>query len=96
MFKERASLVEPPVKLTFGVSPSLDHDKEGTLEDAVGGSNVKEESVPDYSDTDFYLPLPGSPTLSSLDPMRTDKLMLRGNRAKGSNSGYVVIYLWDT
>ena len=28
------------------------------------------------------MPLPGCPLLSSLDPERTDKLTLRGNRAK--------------
>ena len=42
----------------------------------------KKVESPEYVDNDFYLPLPGCPLLSSLDPERTDKLTLRGNRAK--------------
>ena len=88
IFKEGTPRVEPPMRLTFGVSPSLETKTEPGILGAIGGMSisenrsVKESQSPEYVDNDFYLPLPGCPLLFSLDPERTDKLTLRGNRAK--------------
>ena len=88
IFKEGTPRVEPPIRLTFGVSPSLETKTEPGILGAIGGMSIsenrsaKESQSPEYVDNDFYLPLPGCPLLSSLDPERTNKLTLRGNRAK--------------
>ena len=88
IFKEGTPRVEPPIRLTFGVSPSLETKTEPGILGATGGTgisenrSIKESQSPEYVDNDFYLPLPGCPLLSSLDPERTNKLTLRGNRAK--------------
>ena len=63
--KDRVPSEERSITLTFGLSPSLTPDEDDTLRGAVGGSEEKGESIPDYTGNDFYLPLPGSPTLSS-------------------------------
>lgn len=85
IFKGRKSQIEPPIRLTFDISPSLESMNQ--VVGAVGGTTHETESEdrkgkPEYVDNDFYLPLPGYPLLSSLDPERTDQLTLRGNRAK--------------
>ena len=97
IFKEGTPRVEPPIRLTFGVSPSLETKNEPGILGAIGGmsisetGSVKESQSPEYVDNDFYLPLPGCPLLSSLDPERTDKLTLRGNMGENDTDRYVGI-----
>ena len=66
-------------KLTFGLSRSLENMSLDPL-------NSSLETKPDlgsgYANNEFYLPIAGCPSISELEPQLTDKLTLKGNRAK--------------
>ena len=83
----RASPSKPPVKLTYGVSPTLDGETKTV--DPFLTENVKGEDLPDYTHGDLYLPIPGTPSINDLEPEETLQLTAQGNRAK-----MVTIKLW--
>ena len=80
---------KPPVKLTYGVSPTLDEDKEVGVADPFLVGNIKEESLPEYTHGDLFLPIPGTLSINDLEPEETLQLMTHGNRVK-----IVTIKLW--
>ena len=82
-----ASPSKPPVKLTYGVSPTQDGGT-GKVEPLLT-VKVKGENLPEYTHGDLYLPIPGTPSINDLEPEETPQLTARGNRAK-----VVVITLW--
>ena len=66
-------------KLTFGLSRSLENMSLDPLSSRL-------ETRPDlglgYTNNEFYLPIAGCPSVRELEPQLTDKLTLKGNRAK--------------
>ena len=66
-------------KITFGLSRSLENMSLDPL-------NIRTDVWTDlgmgYANNEFYLPIVGCPSVSELEPQLTDKLTLKGNRAK--------------
>ena len=85
-------------KLMFGLSRSLENMSFDPLSSRL-------ETRPDlglgYTNKEFYLPMAGCPSVSELEPQLTDKLTLKGNRAKllhvplWNDTYYTSMYLTD-
>ena len=78
---------KPPVKLTYGISPTLNGETRNV--DQFLTEKVKRENLPEYTQGDLYLPIPGTPSINDLEPEETPQLTVRGNRAK-----VVIVKLW--
>ena len=66
-------------KLTFGLSKSLENTSFNSGGDRV---ETRTDLGLGYTNNEFYLPIAGCPSVSELEPQLTDKLTLKGNRAK--------------
>ena len=66
-------------KLTLGLSRSLENM---SLDPLSSRLETRSDLGVGYANNEFYLPIAGCPSVSELEPQLTDKLTLKGNRAK--------------
>ena len=74
-------------KLTFGLSKSLGYM---SLYPLSSRTEIRSDLGLGYANNEFYLPIAGCPSVSELEPQLTDKLTLKGNRAK-----FLHVPLWN-